>query len=74
MTNKIILEIRAGAGGDEAAIFAADMARMYQKYSAKRGWRFTIIDSNQNSLDGYKTFSAEIQAPQQDWTPSDRKL
>jgi len=66
MTNKIILEIRAGAGGDEAAIFAADMARMYQKYSAKRGWRFTIIDSNQNSLDGYKTFSAEIHAPQQD--------
>jgi len=66
MTNKIILEIRAGAGGDEAAIFAADMARMYQKYSAKRGWRFTIIDSSQSSLDGYKTFSAEIQAPQQD--------
>jgi len=60
MTNKIILEIRAGAGGDEAAIFAADMARMYQKYSAKRGWRFTVIDSNQSSLDGYKTFSAEI--------------
>lgn len=60
MTNKIILEIRAGAGGDEAAIFAADMARMYQKYAAKRGWRFTIIDSSQSSLDGYKTFSAEI--------------
>ncbi|MFH1346751.1 MAG: PCRF domain-containing protein [Spirochaetota bacterium] len=60
MTNKIILEIRAGAGGDEAAIFAADMARMYQKYSAKRNWIFTIIDSSQSSLDGYKTFSAEI--------------
>ncbi len=61
MTNKIILEIRAGAGGDEAAIFAADMARMYQKYAAKRGWRFTVLDSSQSSLDGYKTFSAEIQ-------------
>jgi len=60
MTNKIILEIRAGAGGDEAAIFAADMARMYQKYAAKRGWSFTIVDSSQSSLDGYKTFSAEI--------------
>lgn len=60
MTNKIILEIRAGAGGDEASIFAADMARMYQKYSTKRGWNFSIIDSNQSSLDGYKTFVAEV--------------
>lgn len=61
MTNKIILEIRAGAGGDEAAIFAADLARMYQKYAAKRGWGFTILDSSQTSLDGYKTLVAEIQ-------------
>lgn len=60
MTNKIILEIRAGAGGDEAAIFAADLARMYQKYSARRGWKFVILDSSQTSLDGYKTFVAEI--------------
>ncbi len=61
MANKIILEIRAGAGGDEAAIFSADLARMYQKYSAKRGWGFVIIDSSQTSLDGYKTLVAEIQ-------------
>ncbi len=60
MSQKIILEIRAGAGGDEAAIFAADMARMYQKYSAKRGWNFSIIDSSQSSLDGYKIFIAEV--------------
>lgn len=60
MTNKIILEIRAGAGGNEAAIFAADMARMYQKYSTKREWSFSTIDSSQSSLDGYKTFIAEI--------------
>lgn len=61
MTNKIILEIRAGAGGDEAAIFAADLARMYQKYAARRGWKFIILDFNQTSLDGYKTLIAEIE-------------
>ncbi len=60
MTNKLILEIRAGAGGDEAAIFAGDLARMYQKYAAKRGWGFQIVDYNQTSLNGYKTFIAEI--------------
>ena len=58
--NKIILEIRAGAGGDEAAIFAGDLARMYQKYAGRRGWKFNIVDFNQTSLDGYKTFIAEL--------------
>jgi peptide chain release factor 1 len=47
-TNKIILEIRAGAGGDEASIFAADLARMYQRYAAKRGWQFSVLDSGKN--------------------------
>jgi peptide chain release factor 1 len=60
MRNKIILEIRAGAGGDEAAIFAGDLARMYQKYSARRGWQFIILDYNETSLGGYKTLIAEI--------------
>ena len=59
--NKIILEIRAGVGGDEAAIFAGDLARMYQKYSSRRGWKFTILDFNQTSLDGYKTLIAEVE-------------
>jgi len=59
--NKIILEIRAGAGGDEAAIFAGDLARMYQKYSAKRGWKFNVLDFNQTTLEGYKNFTAEIE-------------
>ena len=48
-TNKIIMEIRAGAGGDEASIFAGDLARMYQRYCAKRGWTFSILDANDNS-------------------------
>lgn len=60
-TNKIILEIRAGAGGDEAAIFAGDLARMYQKYANKRGWKFNVMDFNQTSLEGYKNFSAELE-------------
>lgn len=59
--NKIILEIRAGAGGDEAAIFAGDLARMYQRYAARRGWAFAVLDSNQTSLNGYKTFIARIE-------------
>ncbi len=60
--NKIILEIRAGAGGDEAAIFAGDLVRMYQKYAAQKGWKFFEIDSNQTSLEGYKTFIGKISA------------
>jgi len=58
--NKIILEIRAGAGGDEAAIFACNLVKMYQKYAAQKKWKFFEIDSNQTSLDGYKTFIARI--------------
>jgi peptide chain release factor 1 len=58
--NKILLEIRAGAGGDEAAIFAGDLARMYQKYSTIRGWTFSVIDSNETTLNGYKSFVAEV--------------
>lgn len=63
--NKIIIEIRAGTGGDEAAIFAADLARMYQKYAAKRGWNFQVLDASESSLGGYKTFIASISAPNQ---------
>lgn len=57
---KLILEIRAGAGGDEASLFAGDLARMYQKYSAKRGWNFQIVDGNETSLNGYKSLVASI--------------
>ena len=58
-TNKIIIEIRAGAGGDEASIFAGDLARMYQRYAAKCGWNFSILDSSENNQ-GYKSLTAEI--------------
>src|SRR3989344_3002145 len=57
---KVILEIRGGVGGDEAAIFAADLASMYQRYAANRGWAFSTIDYNENNVGGYKSFVAEI--------------
>ena len=59
-TNKIILEIRAGAGGDEAAIFAGDLARMYQRYAARRGWGFAVLDSSATTLQGFKSLIAEV--------------
>ncbi len=57
---KIILEVRAGAGGDEASIFAGELARMYQRYAAKRGWGFTPLDSSAGTLGGYKTFIGKM--------------
>src|SRR3989344_2225599 len=61
MTNKVILEIRGGAGGDEASIFAGDLARMYQRYAAIRGWNFGILDSTPGTIGGYKTFISRIE-------------
>lgn len=60
MTQKIILEVRAGTGGDEASIFAGDLVRMYQKYAAKRGWVFAVSDSSPGTIGGYKTFIGRI--------------
>jgi len=57
--NKIILEVRAGTGGEEAAIFAGDLVRMYQKYAARKGWIFKVLDVSP-SVSGVKTFVAEI--------------
>ncbi|MEK7192029.1 MAG: PCRF domain-containing protein [Patescibacteria group bacterium] len=58
--NKIILEVRAGTGGDEASIFAGDLVRMYQRYAAKRGWGFAVSDSSPSNIGGYKTFIGRI--------------
>jgi peptide chain release factor 1 len=58
--NKIYLEVRAGAGGDEAAIFAGDLVRMYQKYALKKGWSFSTSDSSLGTLGGYKTYIGRI--------------
>ena len=55
-----ILEVRAGTGGDEAALFAAVLFEMYQRYSQKQGWKFEVIDANENGIGGYKEASAKI--------------
>lgn len=55
-----ILEIRAGTGGDEAALFAADLFRMYTRYAELRGWRTEVISLSENDLGGYKEIIASI--------------
>ncbi len=50
----VIIEIRGGAGGNEAALFAADLFRMYSKYAENNGWSMDLIDSNENELGGFK--------------------
>ncbi len=58
--NSIIVEIRAGTGGDEAALFAGDLFRLYQKYSAKKGWAFKLIDSSTTDSGGVKEITFQI--------------
>ncbi len=55
-----ILEIRAAAGGDESALFGAELFRMYQKYSESKGWKFFILSSNRTSVGGFKEVISEI--------------
>ncbi len=56
----IIMEIRAGAGGNEAGLFAADLFRMYSRYAQSRGWGGDIIDSNESGIGGFKEIILEI--------------
>ena len=57
----IILEIRAGTGGEEAALFAANLFKMYAKYAEKRRWRVEVIDSSTTGIGGFKEIIASIQ-------------
>lgn len=59
----VVLEVRAGAGGDEAALFAHELAQMYLKYAEKQGWRFSITSESQAQSGGYKEASFEIIHP-----------
>ena len=56
----IIMEIRAGAGGNEAALFAADLFRMYSRYAQKRGWKTDILSVNESGIGGFKEIIFEI--------------
>jgi peptide chain release factor 1 len=57
---ELILELRAGAGGDEAALFALELASMYRAYAESRGWSTRIIEESKNTIGGYKEVSIEI--------------
>ncbi len=56
-----MIEIRPGTGGEEAALFAGDLLRMYQRYSEARGWKFEIVEESQTELGGIKEVSANVQ-------------
>ena len=56
----VILELRAGTGGDEAALFAGDLFRMYQRYAELQGWRVEIMSSSESNVGGYKEVVASI--------------
>jgi peptide chain release factor 1 len=58
--NEIILEVRAGAGGDEASLFAFQLAEMYQRYTEKQGWVFRTLNISESAAGGYKEASFEI--------------
>ena len=58
--SSIIIEIRAGAGGEEAALFAQDLFKMYSKYAETQDWQTRVLDSNQSELNGIKQITFEI--------------
>ncbi|WP_028696339.1 peptide chain release factor 1 [Pseudomonas cremoricolorata] len=57
----VFLEIRAGTGGDEAAIFSGDLFRMYSRYAEKRGWRLEVLSENEGEHGGYKEIIARVE-------------
>ncbi|OHA99521.1 MAG: peptide chain release factor 1 [Candidatus Zambryskibacteria bacterium RIFCSPLOWO2_02_FULL_39_26] len=59
-TNEIILEVRAGAGGEEASLFAEELAHMYTTYAKNKGWGVAVVDESRSSAGGYKEASFEI--------------
>lgn len=58
--NELILEIRAGAGGDEASLFAHELAEAYERYAEAQGWRWVVTDASTNDVGGYKEVSIEM--------------
>jgi peptide chain release factor 1 len=56
----IVLEVRAGTGGDEAALFAGDLFRMYQRYCQSRGWQVEVVSASEGEMGGYKEVVANV--------------
>src|SRR5438093_105226 len=61
--DEAVVELRAGAGGDEAALFAAEIYNMYKKYAGLSYWKFDLIDSSQNNIGGFKSATFEVDGP-----------
>ena len=57
----VVLEIRAGTGGDEASLFAGDLFRMYERFAAKQGWKTEVMSASEGTVGGFKEIIAEIQ-------------
>jgi peptide chain release factor 1 len=58
--NEMVLEVRSGAGGDEASLFAREVMEMYKRYAEVKGWTFNLVDVSENDAGGYRDASAEI--------------
>ncbi|CAB4371764.1 MAG: peptide chain release factor 1 [Actinobacteria bacterium] len=58
----VILEVKAGAGGDESALFAGDLLRMYMRYAEKRNWKVEILDATESEMGGYKDISIAVKS------------
>jgi peptide chain release factor 1 len=56
----VVLEVRAGAGGDEASIFAGDLAKMYTRYCETRGWKVEVVATNEGTMGGYKEIVMDV--------------
>ena len=57
-----LLEVKSGEGGEESALFAADLLRMYSRYAERRGWSVEILDANESDLGGYKSVTVAVKA------------
>jgi peptide chain release factor 1 len=57
----VVLEIRAGTGGDEASLFAGDLFRMYERFAALQGWKVDVVSASEGTMGGYKEIVAEVQ-------------
>jgi len=59
-SHDVILEIRAGTGGDESGMFAADLFRMYSRFAERKGWKVTVLEENRTEVGGYKEIIASV--------------
>jgi peptide chain release factor 1 len=62
----VVVEIKSGEGGEESALFAGDLLRMYSRYAEKRGWRVEVLSSTESDLGGYKDATVTVTAPGSD--------